>query len=53
MELFRENVCMYVCVCVCIYVIYIYFTKFSSNLFLKIMQQIFLSVQPILFIKQL
>lgn len=45
---------MCVCVCVCIYVIYIYFIMFSSDLFFKIMQQIFfLSIQPILFIKQL
>ena len=44
---------MCVCVCVCIYVMYIYFTMFSSDLFLKIMQQFFLFIQPILFIKQL
>lgn len=36
-ELFRENVC----VCMCIYVMYIYFTMFSSDLFLKIMQKFF------------
>lgn len=42
----RADVCMRACVCV-----YIYLTKFSSDLFLKIMQRtLFWSIQPILFL---